>query len=140
YLAEQVQGIAVVQAYGREPECAAEYRGINESYRRSNYTSIRYDALLYAVVESVSVACVACVLWYASHRALGLPGERSAIYVGTVVAFYEYIQRFFIPIRDLSTKYTIIQRSLAASERIFGLLDVDEFDAPDLSETEEGLT
>src|SRR5699024_10327454 len=80
------------------------------------------------------------VLWYASHRALGLPGERSEIYVGTVVAFYEYIQRFFIPIRDLSTKYTIIQRSLAASERIFGLLDVDEFDAPDLSETEEGLT
>src|SRR5690606_36317556 len=48
---------------------------------------------------------------------------------GTVVAFYEYIQRFFIPIRDLSTKYTIIQSSLAAWERIFALLDVDERDA-----------
>jgi ATP-binding cassette subfamily B protein len=130
YLAEQVQGISVVQAYGREEECAEEYRGVNSDYRDANYMAIRYDALLYSVVEAVSVACVACVLWYASHRALGLPGEgTSAVYVGTVVAFYEYIQRFFIPIRDLSTKYTIIQSSLAASERIFGLLDVDELDA-----------
>jgi ATP-binding cassette subfamily B protein len=129
YLAEQVQGIAVVQAYGREEECAAEYRDVNADYRDANYVAIRYDALLYSVVEAVSIACVACVLWYASHRALGLEGGASAAYVGTVVAFYEYIQRFFIPIRDLSTKYTIIQSSLAASERIFGLLDVDELDA-----------
>ncbi len=135
YLAEQVQGISVVQAYGREEECAAEYRGVNRDYRDANYVAIRYDALLYSVVEAISVACVACVLWYASHRALGLPDHEASIaYVGTVVAFYEYIQRFFVPIRDLSTKYTIIQSSLAASERIFGLLDVKELDAEPAAE------
>ncbi len=130
YMAEQVQGLAVVQAYGRERECADEYHTVNRDHRDANHMAIRYDALLYSVVEAVSVACVACVLWYASHRALGLPATTdSAAYVGTVVAFYEYIQRFFVPIRDLSTKYTIIQSSLAASERVFGLLDVDELDA-----------
>ncbi len=129
YMAEQVQGLSVVQAYGRERECANEYHEVNRDHRDANHMAIRYDALLYSVVEAVSVACVACVLWYASHRALGLPSSASAAYVGTVVAFYEYIQRFFIPIRDLSTKYTIIQSSLAASERIFGLLDVRELDA-----------
>lgn len=129
YMAEQVQGLGVVQAYGRERECASEYHEVNSDYRDANHLAIRYDALLYSVVEAISVASIACVLWYASHRALGMPPSVSATYVGTVVAFYEYIQRFFVPIRDLSTKYTIIQSSLAASERVFGLLDVDELDA-----------
>jgi ATP-binding cassette subfamily B protein len=131
YLNEQVNGIAVVQAFGRERACASEYGQINDAYREANFRSIRYDALLYSVVESVSVASIAIVLWYASVR-VGLVQQKGAAaqYVGTVVAFYEYIQRFFVPIRDLASKYTIIQSSLASAERIFGLLDVQEFDAP----------
>jgi ATP-binding cassette subfamily B protein len=132
YLNEQVQGIAVVQAFGREEACAQEYGLINDAYREANYRSIRYDAFLYSVVESVSVASIAVVLWYASVKAGAVSDpEASAAYVGTVVAFYEYIQRFFVPIRDLATKYTIVQSSLASAERIFGFLDVRERDAPD---------
>jgi ATP-binding cassette subfamily B multidrug efflux pump len=123
YLSEQVQGIQVVQAYGREAQCQAEYGAINEAYRASNYRSIYLDALLFSVVESISIGCVALVLWYASQRAGLLHGGASqAAYIGTVVAFYQYIQKFFVPIRDLSTKYTIIQSALAAAERVFGFL------------------
>jgi ATP-binding cassette subfamily B protein len=85
---------------------------------------------LFSVVESVATASVAIVLWYASTRAELADPDVSAAYIGTVVAFYQYIQRFFIPIRDLSTKYTIIQQSLASAERIFTLMDTDEPDAP----------
>ena len=132
YLNEQVQGLGVVQAYGRERECQSEYEGINEAYRRANYSSIRFDALLYSVVESVAVASVAIVIWYAANEASAFEDPLvAASYVGTVVAFYDYIQRFFIPIRDLSTKYTVIQAALASCERIFGLLDVHEPDAPE---------
>ncbi|MBX3270025.1 MAG: ABC transporter ATP-binding protein [Sandaracinaceae bacterium] len=130
YLAEQVQGIAVVQAFGREQECALEYEGINADHRDANYRAILYDALLYSVVESVAAVTVALVLYYAAIRFAGLPAGETAVWVGTVVAFYEYIRRFFVPIRDLSQKYTIVQSSLAAAERIFGLLDRDELDAP----------
>lgn len=131
YLNEQVQGLGVVQAYGRERECLAEYEDINASYRRSNYASIRFDALLYSVVESVAVASIAIVVFYAAREASLIRDPAIAAgYVGTVVAFYDYIQRFFIPVRDLSTKYTVIQAALASCERIFGLLDVDEPDAP----------
>ncbi len=131
YLAEQVSGIAVVQAFGREPECAREYSGINAAYRDANHRAIRYDALLYSVVQSISVASVALVLWYAGVHAGVVSGDQSsAAYVGTVVAFYDYIERFFAPVRDLATKYTIVQSSLAAAERIFDLLDIDETDAP----------
>lgn len=129
YLSEQVQGVAVVQAFGREEVCAKEYDRINAAHRDANYRSIRYDALLYSVVESVAAACVAIVFYYAATRARLLPDNRqTALYVGTVVAFYDYIQRFFVPIRDLATKYTIIQSSLAAAERIFATLDVKELD------------
>ena len=132
YLAEQVNGVRVVQAFGREAECAEEYQDINAAYRDANYRSIRYDALLYSVVQSISAACVALVLYFAAVRAGWVAeGTEGVLYVGTVVAFYDYIQRFFVPIRDLATKYTIIQSSLAAAERVFGLLDTDEDDAPE---------
>lgn len=131
YVAEQVQGIAIVQAFGREADCLAEYREVNAIHRDANYRSIRYDALLYSVVESISAITVALVLWYASVRSGMLDPATSVAYVGTVVAFYEYIQRFFVPIRDLSQKYTILQSSLAAAERVFALMDMKEEDAPE---------
>jgi ATP-binding cassette, subfamily B, multidrug efflux pump len=132
YLSEQVQGVQVVQAYGRERACQAEYRQINEAYRAANYRSIRYDALLYSVVETISIVCVALTLWYASVHAGVLHGTANeAMYIGTVVAFYQYIQQFFVPIRDLSTKYTIIQSALAAAERIFSFLQNEEVERPD---------
>ncbi|MCB9591568.1 MAG: ABC transporter ATP-binding protein [Sandaracinaceae bacterium] len=130
YLAEQVQGIAVVQAFGREAECAKEYAQINAAHRDANYRSILFDALLYSVVESVAAVTVALVIWYAAIRFAGLPEAETTAWVGTVVAFYEYIRRFFVPIRDLSQKYTIVQSSLAAAERIFGVLDRTDYDAP----------
>ena len=142
YLAEQVAGVRVVQAFGREADCEEEYRLVNAAYRDANHRSIRYDALLYSVVQSISVACVALVLYYASLRAGWIDDDAAtAAYLGVVVAFYDYIQRFFIPVRDLATKTTIIQSSLASAERIFSLLDADEVDAPgaraDLPEREE---
>lgn len=131
YLAEQVDGVEAVASYGREADCQREYESINAGHRDAHRSAIRFDALLYSVVEAVSVATVALVLWYASVHVLELPGaEAAAAYVGIVVAFYEYIHRFFIPIRDLATKFTIIQHSLASAERVFGLLDVEDRDAP----------
>lgn len=130
YLGEQVQGVQVVQAYGREAKSAAEYMKINDEHRKANYRSIQLDALLYSVVESVSMICVALVLWYASVRAGVLSGNaQQAAYIGTVVAFYQYIQQFFVPIRDLSTKYTIIQSGMAAAERVFGFLSNESVEA-----------
>lgn len=132
FMSEQVSGLAVVQAFSKELECLEEYKSINGAFRDANHRAIRFDALLYSVVQSVSVACVAIILFYAANRANAL-GDPVAVaaYVGTVIAFYEYIQRFFIPIRDLATKYTIIQSSIASAERIFSLLDVSEVDAPE---------
>jgi ATP-binding cassette subfamily B protein len=134
YLNEQVQGLSVVQAFSREAECAAGYREINVGYREAYRRSIRADAMMYSVVEAISAICVCMVLFYAAERLGGAPGGASAERTkGTFIAFYAYIHLFFVPLRDLSSKYTMIQSALASAERIFGLLSVDELDAVQLA-------
>ena len=127
FLSEQVQGIAVIQAFGRERACAREYDKINVAYKEANYRAIRLDAMLHSVVEGVSAGCLAAILWYAAVRAGSVANPVE--YIGTVVAFYQFIHLFFVPLRDLSTKYTMIQSSLASAERVIGFLDVDETEA-----------
>lgn len=125
YLNEQVHGISVVQAYGQEARCEAEFDAINDGYRQANYASIKYDALLFAIVEMFSSVCVASLL-FVGARSVGIGAPAATM--GTLVAFVQYIQRFFEPMRDLSSKYTILQSSMAGAERIFGLLDRPEAD------------
>ena len=132
YLNEQVIGASVVQAYGQEARCQAEFGEINLAYKEGNLASIRYDALLFAVVEMFASVCIATLL-FVGARALGA-GEPAAS-VGTLVAFVQYIQRFFEPLRDLSSKFTVMQSAMAGAERIFGLLDQPEPDAPPRADT-----
>jgi ATP-binding cassette subfamily B multidrug efflux pump len=131
FLNEQVQGIQVVQAFSRERECREAYAEINREYREQNRLSIRTDALMFSSVDMIATLCVGLVLWYAARRLHLLGDDLSAErQKGTFIAFYAYIQQFFVPVRDLSTKYTMIQSAFASAERVFGLLGVDDFDAP----------
>jgi ATP-binding cassette, subfamily B, multidrug efflux pump len=124
-LNEQVSGMSVVQAYAREADAAAEFDTINEAYRRANNTSIIYDASLDAAIEMISSICIASVLWYAGVRSLA-----PDVSFGTLFAFVAYIEMFFLPIRDLSARYTLMQSAMTGAERVFDLMDNDEVDAP----------
>ncbi|MCS6898826.1 MAG: ABC transporter ATP-binding protein [Myxococcales bacterium] len=125
FLAEQICGMAVVQAYAREEASAAEFDEINRAYRDANNRAIALDAAQDAAIEMVSSVCIAALLWYAGARAFD-----DRISFGLLVAFIAYVEQFFVPIRDLSARYTILQSSLSGAERIFQLLDVIEEDAP----------
>ena len=139
YVSEQVQGMMVVQALSREAACDAEHAQLNAAHRDANFRAIRYDALLYSVVESAAAVTVALIVWLASVRYTDLSGMELAVRVGTVVAFFDLVQRFFVPIRDLSQKWTIVQSSLAAAERVFQLLDFSENDAPPRAPSEASI-
>jgi ATP-binding cassette subfamily B protein len=127
YLGEQVAGTTVVQAFGQQERCQQEFDEINLAYRAANYQSIRYDAMLFAVVEMFAGVCTA-VLLFVGARAVGF-SVTDAASIGTLVAFVQYIQRFFEPLRELSGKYTILQSAMAGAERIFQLLGQAEPDA-----------
>lgn len=121
HLQESVTGMSIIQYFVRERVSADEYASINEEYRDANFRSIRYDAMLYAVVEAAGSVTVGAIIWYGSGQVL-----EGVVTLGVLVAFIEYMQKFFVPIRDLAQKYNLLQSAMASSERIFQLLDADE--------------
>jgi ATP-binding cassette subfamily B protein len=125
FLQEHLSGMKVVQAFAREETVAAEFDAINVDYRRANARAISADAALYSIVEAVGSIAVAGLLWHGGVRIVA-----GTLTLGVLVAFVEYLAKFFAPIRDLSTKYTVMQQAMAAAERVFTLLDTREPDAP----------
>jgi ATP-binding cassette, subfamily B, multidrug efflux pump len=117
YLQEAISGMPVIALSAREAACFEEFRRLNADHRDSNQLSNRLEAALFSMVEAVSTVSVAVMLC----RAAGL--QPGALEVGTVWAFIQYINQFFVPIRDFSAKYAVMQSSMTAAERIFALLD-----------------
>jgi len=118
YLAEAISGMAVIQLFAREEKCYREFDELNSSHRDAYHFSNLYEAALYSMVEAAGSVSVALLLWYGGGQVLhGLIG------IGTVVAFKEYIHRFFVPLRDFSQKYAVVQSAMSSAERIFQLLD-----------------
>jgi len=132
YLNEQVSGMSIVQAYAREDASAVEFDAINEAYRNANNRSIIWDATMDAAIELVSSLCIASALW-----AAGVHGSSGQVSFATLFAFVAYIEMFFVPIRDLSARYTLIQSAMTGAERVFELLDNKEEDAPARADVEK---
>ncbi len=125
HLQEHLSGIGIVQLFVREKATAEKYDEINAEYRQAYSGSIMADASMYAIVEAIGLISVVAVAWY-SGATIGETG----LTIGLVVAFIEYVNKFFIPIKDFSAKYAVMQSAMAAAERIVGLLDTKEEDAP----------
>ncbi|HET6231488.1 MAG TPA: ABC transporter ATP-binding protein [Longimicrobiaceae bacterium] len=120
YLQEHLSGMRVVQLFGREERTMARFAQINREHLDANLRSITYYALFFPVIEVLTSVSLALILWYGGLQTLG-----GSITVGVVAAFLQYTRRFFRPIQDLSEKYNIVQGAMAASERIFQLLDTE---------------
>ncbi|TSK07382.1 MAG: ABC transporter ATP-binding protein [Geobacter sp.] len=123
FLTESIGGMAVVQLFNRERDEAKEFQRLNESYVEANLPVITWDAALYAVVETLSSVAVALIIWYGGGEII-----RGTLSFGALVAFIQYIEKFFSPIRDLSAKYSVMQGAMASLERIFTLLDNKEWE------------
>ena len=118
YLGEAISGMAVIQLFAREQKTYREFEALNADHRDAYHLSNLYEAGLYSMVEAAGSVSVGLLLWYGGGEVLhGIVG------IGTLVAFNEYIHRFFVPLRDFSQKYTVMQSAMASAERIFQLLD-----------------
>lgn len=118
FLQESLLGMAVIQLFVRERSEYEAFHRLNADYRRAMFGSTVWEASLYAAVEALGSAALALLLWYGGG---GIAA--STLTFGTLVAFIQYTNRFFLPIRDLGAKYTVMQAAMASSERVFGLLD-----------------
>jgi len=118
FVAERLAGMAEVRLFGQEERTLEEFEELQQAYCRSTVRVIDWDATLYAVVEALGAVAIAAILWQGGGEVIA-----GAATFGTLVAFIEYVQKFFVPLRDLSAKYSVLQASNASLERIFDLLD-----------------
>lgn len=120
-LQENIAGVATIQTFGQEAKMYQRFQEVNFRYRDVLLRSIRYNAIFFPLIELFSALSVGLLLWYGGHLVMA-----NAIQAGVIVAFIQYIQRMYQPIRDLAEKYNIMQAAMASSERIFALLDTPE--------------
>lgn len=118
YMQEHINGMHIVQIYNKEKEELNKFSKINADYRDANIKSVFYYAIFFPTVEILSSISVALIIWYGGGSVI-----QETMTIGVLFAFIQYTEMFFRPIRDLSEKYNILQTAMAASERIFILLD-----------------
>jgi ATP-binding cassette subfamily B protein len=118
FLQEYISGMHVVQLFNREQKAMEEFSKRNRDNMLAWRDAILAYALFYPAVEFLSFATIALIYWAGGNRIF-----HSTLTLGVLTAFTMYAQRFFRPIQDLSEKFNILQSAMAASERIFKLLD-----------------
>ena len=118
YLQENITGMEVVQLFSREERNLRDFDREHLPYRRAEEHEIFYYAIFFPFTELVGTLGMAAVIWFGSSAVLS---ERVAF--GVLVAFLQYIRRFFRPIMDISDRYALLQSAMASSERIFELLE-----------------
>lgn len=134
YLHEQTTGMSLIQAFRREERTRQNFDEINRDLCDAQVKSVHWESVLSAVTDMLSSITIALILWYGGGLALEglgveeMPGGIGAgVTIGTLVAFLQYMDQFFGPLNDLSLKYTVMQNAMTASDRIFGLMDTEDF-------------
>jgi ATP-binding cassette subfamily B multidrug efflux pump len=123
FLQEHISGAQTVQIFNREEKSRRQFHAANDDYRRGNIETIFYYAVFFPLVDFIGSLGVALIIWYGGWRVMQNTPALEVLSIGALVAFIQYSQRLFQPIRDISDKYNIFQAALVASHRIFRTLD-----------------
>ena len=117
-LEENISGVKVVQAFGREEQTAQEFRQVNAQNRDANVQAQTVTSAFRPTLDIFSTVGIALVL-----GARGLMALEGSVTIGLIFAFLGYVRRFFQPVRAIGMLYAQVQTAIAAAERIFELLD-----------------
>ncbi len=128
---ENISGVRVVKALGREDENLEEFSGLTSNMYRAGYRAAWLSALFLPTVQIINAFALGAVIWYG-----GLQANIGGMTVGGIMAFISYIMMMMWPIQDLARVYAEMQQSIASAERMFSLIDAvpDILDRPDAVE------
>jgi len=125
FLQEHLSGAQTVQIFNREAKSERKFHELNDEYRRANVDTIFYYAVFFPLVDLIGAIGIALIVWYGGYRVMGTtPGAPQLLTLGALVAFIQYSQALFQPIRDISDKYNVLQAAMVASHRLFKTLDL----------------
>jgi ATP-binding cassette subfamily B protein len=124
FLQEHFAGAQTVQIFNAEVKSVNTFERINNDYRRANIDTIFYYAVFFPLVDLIGAVGVALIIWYGGYRVMQNTPGHTVLTLGALVAFIQYSQALFQPIRDISDKYNVLQAAVVASHRIFKTLDL----------------
>ncbi|HEY0384469.1 MAG TPA: ABC transporter transmembrane domain-containing protein, partial [Pyrinomonadaceae bacterium] len=124
FLQEHLSGAQTVQIFNAEEKSRRQFHDINDDHRNANIETIFYYAVFFPLVDFIGAIGVALIIWYGGWRVMGNTPARTVLSLGALVAFIQYSQQLFQPIRDISDKYNVLQAAVVASHRIFKTLDL----------------
>ena len=123
FVQEHLTGMQVVQAFASEEREFAKFKKINRQHRNANIKAIFAYSVFFPVVEIVLALSIGLVVWWTAKEALSLQQSQQ----GTVIAFILCLNLLFRPLRVLADKFNVLQMGVVASERVFKVLDNDDF-------------
>ncbi|MEM8899058.1 MAG: ABC transporter ATP-binding protein [Bacteroidota bacterium] len=124
FMQEHITGMQIVHIFHREEEELSRFDKINRKLRKANLNSVLYYSVFFPAVEIISALGLAILVWYGANAVVSVDND---ITFGVLVAFIMYIQMFFRPLRMLADQFNTLQLGMVSGERIFKILDTDEF-------------
>ena len=119
-LAENLTGIRVIQAFANEDITFEKFDEVNQANRDAHIEAISLSFVFLPTVEFLSMAATAIVLLFG-----GMSVAQGSLTLGTVIAFLAYVNRFFLPVQELSRLYATMQTAMAGGERVINLLHTE---------------
>lgn len=123
FVQEHLTGMQIVQAFASEKREAEKFRSINREHRNANIKAIFAYSVFFPVMEIVLAVSIGLIVWWTSKEALQLQESQQ----GTVVAFILFMNLLFRPLRVIADKFNVLQMGIIASERVFKVLDNEDF-------------
>ncbi|MBL8001322.1 MAG: ABC transporter ATP-binding protein [Flavobacteriales bacterium] len=120
FVQEHIQGMSVVQLFGREEQEQRKFQAINKEHRGAHIRSVLAYSIFFPVVEVLSAISLAALIYWGMGDVL----EGTATF-GELVAYIQYINMLFRPIRQLADRFNVLQMGMVGSERVFKVLDTD---------------
>jgi ATP-binding cassette subfamily B multidrug efflux pump len=124
FLQEHFSGAQTVQIFNAEEKSRRQFHEINDDHRNANIETIFYYAVFFPLVDLIGAIGIALIVWYGGYRIMQNTAQLTVLSLGALVAFIQYSQQLFQPIRDISDKYNVLQAAVVASHRIFKTLDL----------------
>jgi len=130
-LAENLTGMRVIQAFANEDTTSERFDEVNQANRDANIEAISLSFIFLPTVEFLSMVATGIVLLFG-----GISVANGTISLGTVIAFLAYVNRFFLPVQELSQLYATMQTAMAGGERVINLLNTEPAvnDKPDATD------
>jgi ATP-binding cassette subfamily B protein len=127
FVQEHITGMAIVQAFAAEEREMVKFRNINREHRNANIKAIFAYSVFFPVVEIILAVSTGMLVWWAASQAMSLPGDQAVELTGKIISFILLINLISRPLRVIADKFNVLQMGMVASERVFKVLDNDDY-------------